>query len=475
MPGTGYITETTTRRPKDAAGTWIGRSSPSAQQCRMNELLFPFYRKSFRSGSAYDRFAGKPDSEVHVSETSLLENLLSFSGMDTGHEYEMRQVTDIKSDFRRIAGSDPYIYDRVLPRTFGLIHHSGALMANTGELLNYINFTTGTVTDATLVAQGTRCIAAANPLKPPLTLAVSLTELLSEGLPALVGKAIFKSTGPKKRELIKAAGGEYLNGIFGIAPIVSDALGLVKTLRQADEIVRQWQRNDGRQIRRSRTWDAPLSRTRVDTSYSSPSGIGMSFLVPNATTKAANSYSFLYDSHGGHDGYIESMTQEDIQYSFAGAFEYNLDNLIPDYPEPFASMIHGSYSDEELTEVILHMHLLGLDPETATSAETTWNVTPFSWLVDWFVNVGDLISNVTAFQQHGLVLDYGYMSVKQVRKYSALYRFTYNGSVYDATVSTIGERKRRIRATPFGFGTTFSGLSATKSGILAALATSKIR
>jgi hypothetical protein len=443
----------------------------------MNELLFPFYRKSFRSGSAYDLFAGKPGSDTHISETSLLENLLAITGMDTGHEYEKRETTGILSDFRRIQGSDPYIYDRILPKTFGFINHPGQLFASAQAAVNYAGFADGTgfVSDATLVAQGTRCIAAANPLKPPLTLAVSLTELLSEGLPSLVGSAIFNSTGPKKRELIKAAGGEYLNGIFGIAPIVSDILGLVKTLRQADEIVQQWQRNDGRQIRRSRTWDEPVSRQRVDTTYTSPSGIVMSFAVPNATTKVSNSYSFTYDSHGGHDGVIESMKQEETQYSFAGAFEYNLANLIPDYPEPLASMIHSSYSDKELVDVILHLHLLGLDPKTATSADTTWNVTPFSWLLDWFVNVGDLVSNVTAFQQHGLLLDYGYMSVKQSRKFAAMYRFTYNGSVFDATVSVQGERKRRIRATPFGFGTTFSGLTPTKSAILAALATSKIR
>lgn len=473
MPGTGYITETTTKRVRHAAGDWIGRSDPSAQQCRMNELLFPLYRKSFRSGSAYDRLAGKPTSEVHVSETSLLENLLSISGMDTGHEYELKHVTDIKSSFRRIQGSDPYVYERVRPKTFMVPNVPG--LQNAAEALNYVTFTSGAVTDATLTAQGTRCIAAANPLKPPLTLATSLVELLSEGLPSIVGSAIFKSTGPKKRELVKAAGSEYLNAIFGIAPIVSDVLGLAKTLRQADQIVRQWQRNDGRQNRRSRTWDAPLVRTRFDTSFTSPSGFGMSGLVPNATTKAANTYSFLYDSHGGHDGYVESMVQEETKFSFAGAFQYDLEHLIPDYPEPLKSYIEGSYSDEELMDVLLHMRLLGFDPKSATSLDTLWNATPFTWLLDWFANVGDLISNVTAFQQQGLQLDYGYMAVKQVRKFTANYRLTYNGSVYDGFVLLSGERKRRIRATPYGFGLTFSGLTPTRQAILASLATSKIR
>jgi hypothetical protein len=473
VPGTGYITENTYRPVKQASTSWIGRASPSAQSCRMNELLFPLYRKSFRSGSAYDRLAGKPDSEVHISETSLLENLLAFSGMDTGHEYEIKSTTDIKSDFRRIQGSDPYVYARIRPKTFMI--PDGPSVPNAAVIFDYINFGSGSVTDATLIAQGSRCIAAANPLKPPLTLATSLVELLSEGLPSLVGKQIFKSTGPKKRELIKAAGGEYLNGIFGITPIVSDILGLAKVIRNADTIIREWQRNEGRQVRRSRTWDAPLVRNRFDTAISSPVGFDYTSIVPTAATKVAQVYSSSDNTHGGHNGYIESYAQEETKFSFAGAFEYNLEALLPDYPEPLQSWIFGNISDKDLIEQTLNQRLLGFDPKSASSLDTWWNATAFTWLLDWFVNVGDLVSNITAFQQQGLQLDYGYMSVKQVRKFTASWRLTYNASVYDATISITGERKRRIRATPYGFGLTFQGLSPTKSAILASLATSKIR
>jgi hypothetical protein len=474
MSGSGYVIETAAKPSQKSLTGWIGSLVNPAQQCKGSELLFPFYRKSFRSGSAWNRYGELEGARRQSDESTLLENIMSITGMDIGHEYELKQVTDIKSSFKTtgpVSGANRFALDG----TFALPRASSTPSANT--IYDYINFVGNgqTVTDATLIAQGTRCIAATNPLKPPVTLATSLTELVSEGLPSMLGRQIFKTPSNKKRALVSSVGGEYLNYVFGVLPILSDISGLVKILRQGTDIVEQWQRNDGRQVRRSRTWQGDYNRVRYDSDLFDSGNYYICGIFPDAATHVAAPTNRSQNISGGQSGFLESYMQEDIQYSFAGAFEYDVSRLIPDYPAPIKELIYGSSSDEDVAQVILEMHLAGLDPKTATSAETVWNVLPFSWLVDWFVNIGDLVSNVTAYQTAGLKLDYGYMSVKQNRRFTATFLQNHHGSTTSGTVSISSVRKRRIRATPYGFGSTFSSLSAGQSAILTSLATSKLK
>lgn len=470
MPGSGYIIETTSKPAQRASSTYVGSSDyGQAYITRQNRMLFPFYRKSFRSGSAYDIMASKPDTEVRLNEPSLLEALYAIRGMDIGHEYKLQRVTEIKSSLRSSGGSIVHLgYNTYLPKTFLVPEYTGSL--NCGGVLNAINTANAVVTDSDLIAQGTRCIAQTNPLKPSVTLATSLTELVFEGLPSIIGKTILTPS-PKKADLIRNAAGEHLNFMFGVTPVVSDIVGIVKILRQGNKIVEQWLKNDGRKIRRRRTWDASLPAERYDRIL--PSGyLQVSAIGNNPTTQeplVMSTGGYLFD---GMAGWLESSVQTNIRYSFNSSFEYHLSKIFPEYPEPLKEMFYGSSSDEQIARAMLEFHQYGLDPKTILSADTVWNTLPFSWLLDWFVNIGDLVSNVTAFRQHGLMLDYGYMSTIVERRFTANYRFVHQGSVISGVSALNSVYQRRIRATPFGFGSTFDGLSSSQSSILAALATS---
>lgn len=474
MPGSGYIAESGPKPATRASATWVGTSDYGDNICRQNKMLFPFYRNSFRSGSAYDIFGSKKGNEVHMNEPTLYEGLLAISGTDLGHNYTKKCVTEIKSSFRNASnGSIPHIgYNTLLPRTFFIPESDGSPNAYTA-LNSYALGGATVVSDSDLVAQGTRLFAATNPLKPPLTLATSLTELMFEGLPAIIGKTILTPTA-KKREHIKMVGGEHLNFMFGVTPVWSDIVGLVKTIRQGDKLVRQWLKNDGRKIRRRRSWEVSTTE-RFDRTMVGPY-LQYSALIPSEgperVAQVSSGGGYIAD---GFNGWLESSLQTRIQYSFATSFEYTLSKLLPDYPDWFSSMLYGSASDKQIAEQMLIQHQFGLDPKTIVSADTVWNTLPFSWLLDWFVNIGDLVSNVTAIKQNGLVCDYGYMSAYVERRYIASYRFTHAGSVFDGTSALTGVYHRRIRATPFGFGSTFDGLSPAQTSILAALATSLIR
>jgi hypothetical protein len=109
--------------------------------------------------------------------------------------------------------------------------------------------------------------------------------------------------------------------------------------------------------------------------------------------------------------------------------------------------------------------------------ETLWELAPWSWLVDWVLNVGDAMSNYTRFQNNNLVLRYGYL----MRKTTAINTFTVSGLRFKAgnkdpgpvSRSFVEVTKERYKATPFGFGLDPGTFSSEQWAILAALGLSK--
>jgi hypothetical protein len=104
--------------------------------------------------------------------------------------------------------------------------------------------------------------------------------------------------------------------------------------------------------------------------------------------------------------------------------------------------------------------------------EVLWNLAPWSWLVDWVANVGPVVHNLSAFQQDGLVIRYGYVMETTTRTYRRTntvrpQSFAPIPFVYDD--SFIGTRKRRVQATPYGFGLTLDAFTNRQWSILAAL------
>jgi len=469
VSGSGMIIETNARPSQKASGIRIGAPAPSTANCRENEMLFPFYRNSFRSGSSFNSLSGNNYTSSQMADQTLIENLLRTTGTDIGHEYERRRVTEIFSSFHRKSGISTTIDSKFLPRSFVVPYGTGLLDAN--GIYNFITSNVSYVTDATLISEGTRLINLTNPLKPPVNLAVDLSEMLFDGLPKNLGHALLGSA-PNKRELVRALGSDYLNYMFGITPVVKDIDSLVRILRKSASIIDTWKKNDGRQVRRRRAWTLPDQLTAYNKTLSTQ--LSVAAIVPTSASNHAAMPTNL-SSFENWTGSIESNTVTSTQYSFSSTFEYQLDQLIPEYPEPIRSLMFGGYSNEAIVDALLLMRQFGLDPKSINSPSTYWNVLPYTWLLDWFVNTGDLMSSITAFQTQGLKLTYGYMSAHQVSRFSADYRFTAASSVYEGSVSITSKRDRRIRATPYGFGTTFTGLNSVQLSLLAALATSRKR
>jgi hypothetical protein len=131
----------------------------------------------------------------------------------------------------------------------------------------------------------------------------------------------------------------------------------------------------------------------------------------------------------------------------------------------------------------------------ALSPSVLWELTPWSWAVDWFTNAGDVINNVTSFGLAGLVMRYGYMMEESIERIVAEGRcpdanvgdFAIVGNnkqpaivnlrhVPSGTyvVGTESVTKRRRPASPFGFSVGWEGLSPTQLAITAALGITRV-
>jgi hypothetical protein len=107
--------------------------------------------------------------------------------------------------------------------------------------------------------------------------------------------------------------------------------------------------------------------------------------------------------------------------------------------------------------------------------DLVWNLTPWSWAIDWFTNFGDVVSNVSDMVTDGLVMRYGYIMEHTVAKNTyTLEGFSpLRGSLPVPPMSFVTETKVRRAANPFGFGFTWDGLSPRQLAIAAALGLSK--
>lgn len=282
---------------------------------------------------------------------------------------------------------------------------------------------------STLDGLGTTAIARTIPTNPVADTAQFLGEL-REGLPSIPGRALLKSgLDPKK------FGDEFLNYQFGIRPIIADFKKYAYAAKESDKILKQLARDSGRNVRR-----------RYDFATDSNTTI---------TTKL-NTYPVVGPSNSAGTGTLTTEIHDQVDYWFEGAYTYHLP------PQgSFARFVSEANK------------LYGLKP----SISTLYELSPWSWAADWFGTTGDVLHNLSAFQSDALVLRYGYLMEHRVRTvtYSIVgrYQSTDGDIAVPAKQVFRCETKRRVQATPYGFGLTFDGFSPSQLAIIAALGLSK--
>jgi len=286
--------------------------------------------------------------------------------------------------------------------------------------------------DDDLFELGSTAIARVNPGNPIMSLSTTLGELRSEGLPHLVGHTTWES----RANAAQKAGDEYLNVQFGWAPLVSDVRNFASTVANYRAVLEQYEKDAGKRVRRRYNFPSE-SFDEVQT---------FPGVSPYAFGTGANFIETLGTGHR-HRKVLRDRW-------FSGAFTYYL-------PE-------GYNSRSEVDRMALLANRLGLD----LGPDTLWNLSPWSWAVDWFSNTGDVLKNINQFQIDGNVLAYAYIMEHTI----VIDTYTIDGlvdtrgqSVEVPPLSLVTETKKRRKANPYGFGHIWDNLSPFQLSILAAL------
>lgn len=303
-----------------------------------------------------------------------------------------------------------------------------------------------TSSNAELDAFGTTAIANVEPTNPLSGLTVALGELKREGIPSIPGIQLWKD----KTRLAKSAGGEYLNKEFGWDPLLGDIRNFINVSRNAEKHIEQYDRGSGRKIHRQ--FNLPKEITTIE-----ESGTGYTFLYPPQQT----------DLMVTAPKWTRTLVTEKTRW-FEGCFTY--------YLPPHKI---GGSNLERQRRLAYKLYGAGITPEVV------WDLTPWSWAIDWVSNAGDVFHNIGAFADNGLVMQYGYVmetivhrittTVYDIRTKSSELGGGDPSSPKRMRCSNVLESitKRRRVATPYGFGLDWDGFSPFQLSILGALGLSR--
>lgn len=244
-------------------------------------------------------------------------------------------------------------------------------------------------------------------------------------------------------------GSEYLNQVFGWFPFVNDVRKMINLYHSVDKRMAQIRKENGKNIRRKAT-------IRNDTSSS----------------QTVTIYEYPYANVLGAPGEIDSPGRTQYKLTtttktktwFVGSFRYY---LFDPSPSP-------------VSDARMKLALFGALP----TPELLWEVMPWSWLIDWFSNVGDVMSNASPNAVDNLTSRYSFVMEHITETIEASAHVSHGqmatsgrqwpslDNTFKTTVKT--ESKARLGGgNPFGLGVQLSSLSGRQLGILAALGLSR--
>lgn len=321
-----------------------------------------------------------------------------------------------------------------LPNSQQRLFYSGPvwLTGNTNEALSWPKVPFLPLTDASLFAKGGDAIRATMPERPDTSLLVMLGEL-KHGAPRIVPELYRDRT-----RFFKSLGSDYLNVEFGWKPFINDLRSELMAVRNHDRILTQFVRNSERPMKRAFTF---------------PEVVTSSTTTRMGSVVSPADYRFF--ASGGSQGTRTVTSKKSERVWFRGRYRY----FLPDREI-------SRYRDREAKL----NRLLG----TRLTPDVLWELTPWSWLIDWVVDIGGFFESLSTIGQDGLLLDYGYLM--RTARWEEIHSqaVSFSSGRTELVTETLGNiTKLRTHASPYGFGVNFDGLSPKQLAILAALGVSR--
>lgn len=310
---------------------------------------------------------------------------------------------------------------------------------------------------AGMSSHGVTAYKKSRPGRPGASLGQFLVELRDLPTLPLTGKWKFRNlsfktfqdipvAALKRVKSFKSLGSEYLNVVFGWVPFVSDLRKIYLLWQNVDKKMAQLSRENGKVIHRRGKLNEVNDVTQTEVNYNYP--------YANIPSGPPN-FGF-----NGFSRYTVT-TRTNINEWYSNAYQY----YIPDV---------GTSQWTRRAKLAL----FGAIP----NPELIWEVTPWSWLIDWFSNVGDVVSNLTQNAAENLTVPYSY-TMRHVLVTSQAQCDSYHTASpagwwpeRDCTFTstrTSESKLRGVSGSPFQFGLSDGSLTASQAGILAALGASR--
>lgn len=425
------------------AGNTANLKVSSDPWCKTESLL------SYRTGPWYERAIAEGATPRVDLDRYLVKPRKGDKIRDYGNMFDHRKVTmtsthprvDLSSSTNRFLG----------PLLLGPVNASALPYNYLGSGTNGVQ----SYSDGDLNILGAQGVASANPTKPQADLMVAIAELIREGLPTHVFSALSGYRGNSFRRMAGEGAGDFLNLIFGVSPILREIDKILKVVAKTDTLIQQLVADSGNVVRRSRTVidETKLLNVQYSSVYASLQGANIATTTYGLNNKVTR---------------VQTTQTLSKRVWFAGAFQYWIPNLL-DSGTDFQSFRPGDWKG--IADVSRLIYGLQFTPKAA------WNLLPFSWLVDWFVNVSVLLDNADMMNQYGLVMPYGYVmaEMKLATTTSTDFSGTNLRKLGWAGSTVLFTVQKRRPANPYGFGLKDVDLNPVQWSILAALGLSSQR
>ena len=326
-------------------------------------------------------------------------------------------------------------------------------------------------TGMSLVGWGAKGWNRTYPLHPIYSLGVSIGEV--RDLPRMLTQTwkffqrmrglsltrIPKTLGDFIRDVKKGTvetSGDYLNLQFGWVPFAQDLAFLAKMENKLRQKISWLRKHNRRSFRRRIELDSGGFSEDVARSTTIPGTMGPTLQTQNYSGNVATFYP------------IPCSKTYNRRIWFSSKWRI----YMPELDDPSLSLRK------------LKAQLAGIDLD----ASIIYNLVPWSWLMDWFTNVGDVLQNISLRGRHQVVAEYAYVMCRETYEYGAPGYVDMNIGTYNQPTSgkwSGGQRRfsgrsttrytfaQREAANPFGFGITYASLSLYQLSILAALGLSR--
>lgn len=235
--------------------------------------------------------------------------------------------------------------------------------------------------------------------------------------------------------LRRSVGDHYLNWSFGWRPFLSDLEKFSNLTENLARALDQLYRDHGKVVRRGGTIESDRQTTTEHHTSDSTAGY-----FPQMATR-----------EGGWSRKTVVITTE-TRYWFSAGFTYRLPNV----------------NDVDAMRR-LNQYLQG----GGISPSIVWELTPWSWLADYFTNIGDTLDNWERSRAISLAAKYAYVMYRRDQTCVSTHemwtpKFNYNGSVISRSIT-----QARTGASAYGFGFTTGSLNNGQIANLVALGMSR--